>query len=179
MGKALRVAYCTKEGKRLFHIGVRFDRSIRILTNQVFLQKLDHSELYLRVEKIETAIANFITFLDNSFLYFSNFENSPGAIGQLPFHLQGIIRSYNESAKRKKIDLNSPSLLPLFRALKSTDLCIRICETYALQYHDRYLKYRTKFQNELEKLDLIKIEVEAKANSLLRNYKKNSILPKK
>jgi hypothetical protein len=174
MGKALHIKVCTREGMRLFHIGVRLDRAIRILTIHAVHMNYDACQLYIQIQNIENAINSFKEFLDNSFNFFSNHSQDPIPILNNSPSYTKIINSLKTQLSSKKVTLSSPLLLPFFRSIKSADLCILISSQLGLSLKEQFFNYRNKFNEEMEKLNNQKNQIETIANRIKKeNEQKN------
>jgi len=152
----------------LFRIGINVDRSLRKLSVAAVQRKLRIERYRILTGQMEDAVSNYRTFLDNLFIRFQESVASSSSPTIYP-HLESyksLLRGIRQSGQPVIAKVSTYTGGQLFRLVRSTDLCAKICEEYAFLHLETAVLLRMEIQEQIHLLQLSEKDCSAEATAI-------------
>lgn len=178
MGKALSIRFSTQEGKRLFHIACGLDKVLRQLKVRLMRNRLSGAKYVHLTDLVTSEIQVYKEFLDKVYAFFQP-DVSVSRKNSQSHNYAGVLKAISEAAPIPCVAvISNEELLPLFKMVKGTDVCIRISEEYGLNNLEAYMKLRDSFETQLNRLESVRSNLQGNVMSLRPHNSKSRGLGK-
>lgn len=154
--KKVKLYLCTQEAQRLFHITIKIDKAMRKLAVYASRGIFPTERYKFLCHSTEDAIASYRQFLDRIFEYLAptDTQRTDLPYQQKIFQYKGILSSVRQTGNKVTIQLSTSYADEVLKLTKNTDVCIRICEEFALQNLEKVIALRKEVNDRIRLLDL-------------------------